>query len=188
MILTDTTLRKEIADGRLQIDPFTEANIQPSSIDLILGNQFRVFKNIHKAYLDVKEPVDEMMELVTIPEGEPAVIHPGEFVLGTTVERIGIPADMVGILEGRSSLGRIGIIVHSTAGYFDPGWDGEATLEISNLGRVPVRLYPGMRIAQMVFYRATEPATVPYGSEKSNNKYKRQVGPTVSRVHEDFGE
>ncbi len=186
MILSDVSIREEIEKGTLVVDPFIAEHIQPSSLDLRLGTQFQILKRVHQAYIDIRKPVTDYMELVEVADGEAIAIHPGEFVLGTTIEDITFPDYLVGRLEGRSSLGRVGIIVHSTAGYFDPGFSGQCTLEITNLGSAPVLLYTGMRVAQMSFYQMTTPAEHPYGSDKLKSKYQRQQGPTISRIHEDF--
>jgi dCTP deaminase len=164
--------------------PFDEDMIQPSSIDLKLGNEFRIFNHSRHPVIDVKKPFGEYTNLIRINDNEAFIVHPGEFVLGTTKERIYIPTDMVGRMEGKSSLGRLGIIIHATAGYFDPGFEGHGTLEINNLGKIPIALYPGMKICQMSFARMTSEAEHPYGTR--DNKYLGQIGPTESRIQYDF--
>lgn len=186
MILSDRSIRELIASGRLIVEPFDQRSIQPASIDLHLDRKFLVFRNTRKPFLDVREPVDDVMELIEIPEGDPILVHPKEFVLGSTVERVEIPGDLVARLEGRSSLGRLGIVVHSTAGFIDPGFVGHVTLEISNLANLPIALYPGMRIAQLSFIRMTTPADAPYGARGLRSKYQGQAEPTPSRLHLDF--
>jgi dCTP deaminase len=186
MILSDRTIREEIEAGRIQIDPFDAASIQPSSVDLHVDSQFRVFANSRYPYIDVKRPMPDLTELVEVGDGEPFILHPGEFVLGSTRERVGIPDDMVARLEGKSSLGRLGLLIHSTAGYVDPGWDGYLTLELSNVANLPITIYPGMKIGQISFFRLSTAAEKPYGSKETGSKYQGQRGPTASRFFEEF--
>lgn len=188
MILSDRSIKEQIAAGRIVIDPFDSGFVQPSSVDLRLDRRFLVFRNTRRAYLDVKQPADDLMERVEPGEGEPIVLHPSEFVLGSTVEVVTIPDDLVGRLEGRSSVGRLGIVIHSTAGYIDPGFSGQITLEIANLSNLPVLLYPGMRIAQISFSRMTTAAETPYGQRGLGSKYQGQGAPTPSRLYLDFTE
>lgn len=185
MILSDQDLQQEIKKKRIVISPFTKNSIQPASYDVTLGEQFRIFKNTQKAYLDIKEDFSEFMELIKIPKNKPLIIHPGEFLLGTTQERVKLPDDIVAQLMGRSSIGRLGIIVHATAGFIDPGFEGYITLEMTNVANIPIALYPGMRIGQLSFTRMTSPAQNPYSS-KRGSKYSGQKGPTVSKVWKDF--
>ncbi len=185
MILSDIDIKKEIKAKRLIVTPFNPKNIQPASLDVKLGNEIRIFKNTQKAYLDVKEPFEDYMELIKIPKDKPLIVHPGEFLLGTTVEKVKLPNDLVGQLNGRSSLGRLGIIVHATAGFIDPGFDGYITLEMTNVANIPIALYPGMRIGQIAFIRLSTPSSKPYG-KKLNSKYLGQKGPTTSRIWKDF--
>lgn len=185
MILSDRSIREAIASGRLGVDPFDARLIQPSSIDVRLDHRFLVFRNTKRAYIDVKEPADELMELIEVGPEEPMYLHPHEFVLGSTVERVRIPDDLVARLEGRSSLGRLGVVIHSTAGYVDPSFDGHITLEISNLANLPIALYPGMRIGQLSFQQMTTPAEKPYGPARGS-KYSGQRLPTASRLYLDF--
>src|SRR4051794_15103381 len=159
--------------------------VQPSSVDVRVDSSFRVFHNNRYAYIDVREPMTDLTELVVVEDGRPFILHPGEFVLGQTLERVALPDDMVARLEGKSSLGRLGLLIHSTAGYVDPGWDGFLTLELSNVANLPITLYPGMKIGQISFFRLTSPAETPYGS--AGNKYQGQRGPTPSRYYRDFG-
>jgi dCTP deaminase len=188
MILSDVDIRKELASGRIRIDPLDETCIQPSSVDLHVDAQFRVFANSRYPYIDVRQPMPDLTELVEVADGEPFILHPGEFVLGSTLERVGIPDDMVARLEGKSSLGRLGLLIHSTAGYVDPGWDGFLTLELSNVANLPITIYPGMKIGQISFFRLTTPAELPYGAKGTRSKYQGQRGPTPSRFFEEFRE
>ena len=186
MILSDVDIRKELASGRIEIEPFDEACIQPSSVDLHVDAQFRVFANSRYPYIDVKAPMPDLTEVVQMGEDEPFILHPGEFVLGSTLERVRLPDDMVARLEGKSSLGRLGLLIHSTAGYVDPGWDGFLTLELSNVANLPITIYPGMKIGQISFFRLTTAAEFPYGSRGMRSKYQGQRGPTASRFFEEF--
>jgi dCTP deaminase len=186
MILSDRTIREEITAGRIVIDPYDDACIQPSSIDLHVDRAFRVFRNNRYPYIDVMKEQPDLTEIVQVDEGESFILHPGEFVLGSTLERVGLPDDLVARLEGKSSLGRLGLLIHSTAGYVDPGWDGFLTLELSNVANLPITIYPGMKIGQISFFRLTTPADVPYGSKGMRSKYQGQRGPTASRFFEEF--
>jgi dCTP deaminase len=182
MILSDGTIREAIASGRIGIDPMADDAIQPSSIDVRLGGDFRVFANHRYPFIDVKEPQPDLTELVEAGD-EPFVLHPGEFVLGSTLERITLPSDVVARLEGKSSLARLGLVIHSTAGFIDAGFDGDVTLELSNVATLPILLYPGMKIAQFAFFALDRPAEEPYGSGATGSKYQGQSGPTASRYH-----
>jgi dCTP deaminase len=186
VILSDHTIREEIKAGRIEIEPFDEACVQPSSVDLHVDGVFRVFHNARYPYIDVRKPMEDLTEVVTVPDGEPFILHPGEFVLGATRERIRLPDDLVARLEGKSSLGRLGLLIHSTAGYVDPGWDGYLTLELSNVANLPITIYPGMKIGQISFFRLTTAADTPYGSAGAGSKYQGQRGPTPSRFFEEF--
>jgi dCTP deaminase len=186
MILSDADIRAQIADGRIEIDPFDESCVQPSSVDLHVDAQFRVFANSRYPYIDVRTPMPDLTELVEVGDDEPFILHPGEFVLGSTRERVRLPDDLVARLEGKSSLGRLGLLIHSTAGYVDPGWDGYLTLELSNVANLPITIYPGMKIGQISFFRLSSPADVPYGSAGTRSKYQGQRGPTASRFFEEF--
>ncbi|HSK23231.1 MAG TPA: dCTP deaminase [Egicoccus sp.] len=188
MILSDRDLRAAMETGRLRIEPLGENAIQPSSIDLRIGSEFRVFANNRYPYIDVRKPMDDLTELVTVDDpDEPFILHPGEFVLGTTLETVTIPDDMVARLEGKSSLARLGLLIHSTAGFVDAGWSGHLTLELSNVANLPITLYPGMKIGQLAFFPLTSPAEHPYGSSEIGSKYQGQRGPTPSRYFENFG-
>src|ERR1051325_2757730 len=186
MILSDRSILEEIDGGRIEIDPFDADWVQPSSVDLHVDNSFRVFRNSRYPYIDVKREQSDLTELVDVPNGEPFILHPGEFVLGSTAERVRLPDDLVARLEGKSSLGRLGLLIHSTAGYVDPGWDGHVTLELSNVARLPVTIYPGMKIGQISFVQLSEPAEHPYGSGEVGSKYQGQRGPTPSRYWQNF--
>jgi dCTP deaminase len=183
MILSDRTIREQIDAGRIVIDPFDPACVQPSSVDLHVDAEFRVFRNNRYPFIDVKQAQD-LTELVEVKPDEAFILHPGEFVLGSTLERVAIPDDLVARLEGKSSLGRLGLLIHSTAGYVDPGWDGYLTLELSNVANLPITIYPGMKIGQISFFQLTTPAETPYGG--AGSKYQGQRGPTASRIHEEF--
>jgi dCTP deaminase len=185
VILSDRSIREAIDSGRLGIVPFDPDLIQPSSIDVRLDNKFLVFRNTKRAYIDVKQPAEDLMEMIEVGPEEPMFLHPHEFVLGSTVERVRIPNDLVGRLEGRSSLGRLGVVIHSTAGYLDPAFEGHVTLEISNLANLPIALYPHMRIGQISFAEMTTPADRPYGPGRGS-KYSGQQLPTASRLYLDF--
>lgn len=182
MVLSDRTIREQLAAGRLVVDPFDEAQLQPSSLDVRVTNEFRVFHNNRHPYIDVRRPLEDLTELVAMADDEPFILHPGEFVLGSTLERVALPDDLVARLEGKSSLGRLGLLIHSTAGYVDPGWDGQITLELSNVARLPITIYPGMPIGQLSFLQLTTPVDTPY-----RGKYLGQTGPVASRYHRNFG-
>ena len=171
MILSDRDIRAEIDSGRIVIDPYLPDAVQPSSVDIHLGNRFRVFRNNRTAIIDPRADQPELTELVEIAGDEPFILHPGEFVLGATYERVGLPNDLVARLEGRSSLGRLGLMIHSTAGYVDPGWEGTLTLELSNVANLPIKLYDGMKIGQISFQRMSSPAEVAYGDERIGSRY-----------------
>ena len=186
MILSDRSIREELAAGRIVIDPLDDGCIQPSSVDLHIDRFFRVFLNHTMGYIDVKQDMEELTELVEIKEDDMFILHPGEFVLGSTSERVALPDDLVARLEGKSSLGRLGLLIHSTAGFVDAGWDGHLTLELSNVANLPITLYPGMKIGQISFLRMTTAADQPYGSKGVGSKYQGQRGPTPSRYFENF--
>ncbi|MDO5826562.1 MAG: dCTP deaminase [Methanosphaera sp. rholeuAM130] len=188
-ILSDVDIKKYLDDGKIVIDPIEdEKQIQPSSVDLRLGDEFKGFKIVTKPFIDPFDNTDleSYMDMLTVEEGEPFIIHPGEFTLATTYEYVKIPDDIVARVEGRSSMGRLGITMHVTAGYIDPGFEGRITLEISNIGKMPVALYPGQRVCQIVFETMTSPSAKPYGHEDRDSKYMRQKGPQVSKIKQDF--
>lgn len=182
MILSDGSIREALDAGRIGIDPLADDAIQPSSVDVRLGGTFRVFANHRYPTIDVRHPQPDLTDLIEAGDG-PFVLHPGEFVLGSTLERITLPSDIVARLEGKSSLARLGLVIHSTAGFIDAGFDGDVTLELSNVATLPILLYPGMKIAQFAFFMLDKPAENPYGSGTIGSKYQGQSGPTASRYH-----
>ncbi|AKE91387.1 MULTISPECIES: dCTP deaminase [Rhodococcus] len=186
MLLSDRDIRAEVASGRLGIDPFDAAMVQPSSVDVRLDSLFRVFNNTRYTHIDPAQRQDELTSLVQAPPGEPFVLHPGEFVLGSTMETCSLPDDLAGRLEGKSSLGRLGLLTHSTAGFIDPGFSGHITLELSNVANLPITLWPGMKIGQLCLFRLTSPAEHPYGSAAVGSKYQGQRGPTPSKAYLNF--
>ncbi len=180
MILSDRTVRKLLADGHLELDPIEDDQIQPASVDVRLGSGIRVFRNHTAECIDPYEVRTDLTELVEIAEGSAFVLHPGEFVLGSTVERIGLPDDIVARVDGKSSLGRLGILIHATAGFIDAGFKGQITLELSNVATLPIRLWPGMKIGQISFMQLDEPVERPYGHPDLGSKYQGQSGPVAS--------
>jgi dCTP deaminase len=187
MVLSDRTIKRLLDEGRIGIDPYDESLLQPSSLDVRVDRFFRVFRNSRYPYIDVKEQMEDLTELLEVSDEEqPFILHPGEFVLGSTLERVTLPDDLVARLEGKSSLGRLGLLIHSTAGFIDPGWDGHVTLELSNVANLPITLYVGMRIGQLSFVQLTEPAATPYGADAIGSKYQGQEGPTPSRYWKNF--
>ena len=186
MILSDRDILEAVEADRIGIDPFDVADVQPSSVDLRVDRYFRTFHNARYPYIDVKKPMDGLTELVDVKEDEPFILHPGEFVLGSTLEFVRLPDDLVARLEGKSSLGRLGLLIHSTAGFVDAGFQGHLTLELSNVANLPITIYPGMKIGQISFYQMSSAAENPYGSKKVGSKYQGQRGPTPSRYFENF--
>jgi len=186
MVLSDRTIRRLLEEGRIGIDPYAEELLQPSSVDVRVDRLFRVFRNSRYPFIDVKLEMEELTELVEIDAEEAFILHPGEFVLGSTLERITLPDDLVARLEGKSSLGRLGLLIHSTAGFIDPGWDGHVTLELSNVANLPITIYYGMKIGQLSFVQLSEPAEHPYGTGSLGSKYQGQAGPTPSRYWKNF--
>jgi dCTP deaminase len=180
-VLSDGTIRRLVEEGRIAVEPWDPALVQPASIDLRLGDSFRVFHNHRVTAIDLRDPPRNLTEEVVMAEGDPFAIHPGEFVLGRTLEQVRIPDDVVARIEGKSSLGRLGLIVHATAGFVDPGFEGTLTLEITNLTRVPIKLYAGLPIAQLSFMGLDAPAEHPYGSAELGSHYQGQVAATESR-------
>jgi len=180
-VLSDGTIRRLVDEGRIQIEPWDPAMVQPASVDIRLGNSFRVFHNHRAAAIDLRDPPTNLTEQVTIDEGDAFVIHPGEFVLGRTLEQVKLPDDIVSRIEGKSSIGRIGLIVHATAGFIDPGFAGTLTLEITNLTRIPIKLTVGLPIAQLSFMTLDRPAERPYGHPDLGSHYQGQVEATASR-------
>lgn len=186
VLLSDKDIRAEIDAGRVRIDPFDESMVQPSSIDVRLDRYFRVFENHRYPHID---PAVEQADLTRCvePQGDEAfILHPGEFVLASTYEVISLPDDLASRLEGKSSLGRLGLVTHSTAGFIDPGFSGHVTLELSNLATLPIKLWPGMKIGQLCMFRLSSPAEHPYGSERYGSRYQGQRGPTASRSFQNF--
>jgi dCTP deaminase len=186
MILSDGTIRRLLAERRIVIDPLEEIHIQPASVDVRLGDAFLTFRRHTTSDIDPWQTNDNLMERVTVPEGEPFILHPGEFVLGTTLERLTLADDVVARIEGKSSLGRLGLLIHATAGFIDPGWtNGQITLELSNVAPLPIRLWPTMKIAQLSFARMDAPAERPYGHPALGSKYQGQSGPVASRYRDN---
>ncbi len=185
-VLSDRDIRVEIEGGRVRIDPYDPVDLQPSSVDLHLDRSFRVFRNNRYPYIDVRALQPDLTELLHIERDEPFILHPGEFVLGQTLEWVELPDDLVARLEGKSSLGRLGLLIHSTAGYVDPGWKGNLTLELSNVANLPIALYQGMRIGQISFFRMSSPVERPYGSPGLGSKYQGQSEPTASAYDADL--
>jgi dCTP deaminase len=186
MVLSDRTIARLLAEGRIEIDPYDASLLQPSSVDVRVDRYFRVFANNRYPFIDVKQAQEELTELVEVDGDTPFILHPGEFVLGSTLERVRLADDLVARLEGKSSLGRLGLLIHSTAGFIDPGWDGHVTLELSNVANLPITIYPEMKIGQISFMQMSEPAETPYGSAAIGSKYKGQRGPTASRYWQNF--
>jgi dCTP deaminase len=186
VILSDVSIRTALSNGRIIIDPLDERSIQPSSVDLRVDRYFRVFRNYTTPYIDPKKPQENLTELVEVVDDGAFILHPGEFVLGSTFERVALPDDLVARLEGKSSVGRLGLLIHSTAGFVDAGWDGHLTLELSNVANLPIAIYPGMKIGQISFLEMTTPASAPYGSAAMGSKYQGQRGPTPSRYYLNF--
>ncbi len=185
MILPDHEIRKLLREGRILIKPIDEdVQIQPAGVDLRLGNEFRIFKSTSLPYIDTKKKSENYTDTVKIIDDQPFIIHPGEFVLGTVKEYIKIPNDIMGSVDGRSSLGRLGIAIHATSASINPGWEGIFVLEITNIGRAPVAIYPGMRVAKLTLHKLSSPAEKPYGSD-GRWKYQKQEGISQSRIHEE---
>jgi len=178
VVLSDRDIRKRVKGKGLVIRPFRSENVQPSSVDLLLGSEFLVFDTHGQSLIDTKNEIKGLMKKIVVKSGEPLIVHPREFVLGTTREWVELPSDLVGRLEGKSSLGRIGLVIHSTAGYVDPGFAGQLTLEISNLANLPIALYSGMKICQFSLQQMTSPAQYPYGHKKLKSHYMGQKGVT----------
>jgi len=185
-VLSDRDIRASVEAGRVRIDPWDADCLQPSSVDLHLDREFRVFRNNRYPFIDVRQAQPDLTELVSITDEEPFILHPGEFVLGQTLEWVELPDDLVARLEGKSSLGRLGLLIHSTAGYVDPGWKGTLTLELSNVANLPIALYFGMKIGQISFFGMSSPVERPYGSKALGSKYQGQSTPTASASYRDF--
>jgi dCTP deaminase len=186
VLLSDRDILAELDAKRVQLDPFDAAMVQPSSVDVRLDRFFRVFENHRYPHIDPAEEQPDLTRQVE-PEGdEPFILHPGEFVLGSTYELVTLPDDVAARLEGKSSLGRLGLLTHSTAGFIDPGFSGHVTLELSNVATLPIKLWPGMKIGQLCFFKLSSPAQHPYGSAKYGSRYQGQRGPTPSRSYQNF--
>lgn len=186
MVLSDRTIREEIEADRIVIDPFDPELVQPSSVDLRVDSRYRVFNNSRYPFIDVRQPMEDLTELVQTTEDEPFILHPGEFVLGQTLERVTLPDNLVARLEGKSSLGRLGLLIHSTAGFVDAGFSGNLTLELSNVANLPITIYHGMPIGQISFMEMDHPVDRPYGSQDNRSKYQGQAEPTASRYYLNF--
>ena len=186
MILSDISIKKAIDEKRIIINPYSDKDVQPASVDVHLSDTILIFKNSVAPYIDLKDEIPDLTEEVKIKKDVPFILHPGEFALGSTLEKLTLSNDIVSRIEGKSSLGRLGLLIHSTAGFIDPGWDGNLTLELANVSRLPITLYYGMRIGQISFQEMTTEVENPYGSAKLKSRYKGQILPTASRVHIDF--
>lgn len=186
VLLSDRDIRAAIDSGSLGIEPYAPENVQPSSVDVRLDRFFRVFNNSKYTHIDPKLQQDELTSLVEVEEGDAFVLHPGEFVLASTLEKFTLPDNLAGRLEGKSSLGRLGLLTHSTAGFIDPGFSGYVTLELSNVANLPMTLWPGMKVGQMAIFKMSSPAEVPYGTGSLGSKYQGQRGPTPSRAYLNF--
>ncbi|NYE95701.1 dCTP deaminase [Psychromicrobium silvestre] len=186
MLISDRDIRTQIDTGRIVLDPFEPSMVQPSSVDVRIDKLFRLFDNHKYAHIDPAEEQPELTRLVEVADGEPFILHPGEFVLGSTYETVTLPDDVAARLEGKSSLGRLGLLTHSTAGFIDPGFSGHVTLELSNMATLPIKLWPGSKIGQLCFFQLSSPAEHPYGSGQYGNRYQGQRGPTASRSHLNF--
>jgi dCTP deaminase len=186
VLLSDRDLVSEIKSGQLVLDPFEPSLVQPSSIDVRLDRLFRVFNNHLYTHIDPAERQDDLTALVEVPDGEAFILHPGEFVLASTLETVTLGQQLAARLEGKSSLGRLGLLVHSTAGFIDPGFSGHVTLELSNVASLPIRLWPGMKIGHICVLRLSSPAEHPYGSAVYGSRYQHQRGPTASRSWQNW--
>jgi dCTP deaminase len=186
MLLSDGDIRRQIEDGRIGLDPLDLGLVQPSSIDVRLDRFFRLFDNHKYPYIDPREQQDELTRFVEVASDEAFILHPGEFVLGSTYEYVKLPNDIAARLEGKSSLGRLGLLTHSTAGFVDPGFQGHVTLELSNVATLPIKLWPGMKIGQLCFFQLSSESENPYGSDKYGSRYQGQRGPTASRSYLKF--
>jgi dCTP deaminase len=183
VFLSDRTMRDEIERGRIRVEPLAEGAIQPSSIDLRLGSKMRVFRNNHISHIDLRQDTAALTEVIEMKPGQPFFLRPLEFALGVTLEHISVPDDLVARLDGKSSLGRVGLLIHATAGLVDPGWEGRLTLELMNLAPFPITLFAGMKIGQISFEMMTTPVENPYGGGGLASKYQGDTEPTPSRYH-----
>jgi dCTP deaminase len=186
VLLSDRDIKAEIDSGRVRLQPYDETMVQPSSIDVRLDKFFRLFDNHKYPFIDPAEDQPDLTRLIEVEPDEPFILHPGEFVLGSTFEVVTLPDDLAARLEGKSSLGRLGLLTHSTAGFVDPGFSGHVTLELSNAATLPIKLWPGMKVGQLCFIRLSSPTDNPYGSAKYGSRYQNQRGPTASRSFQNF--
>jgi len=186
VLLSDRDIKAEIDGGRVRLQPYDEAMVQPSSIDVRLDKYFRLFDNHKYPFIDPAQEQPDLTRLIEVERDEPFILHPGEFVLGSSFEIVTLPDDLAARLEGKSSLGRLGLLTHSTAGFVDPGFSGHMTLELSNAATLPIKLWPGMRVGQLCFFRLSSPTEHPYGSAKYGSRYQGQRGPTASRSFQNF--
>jgi dCTP deaminase len=186
VLLSDRDILAEIDAGRIVMEPWDPGMLQPSSIDVRLDRFFRVFENHKYPHIDPAADQSDLTRVVEPEADEPFILHPGEFVLGSTYEEVTLPDDIAARLEGKSSLGRLGLLTHSTAGFIDPGFSGHVTLELANVANLPIKLWPGMKIGQLCFFRLTSPAMEPYGSASYGSRYQGQRGPTPSRSYANF--
>jgi dCTP deaminase len=186
VLLSDRDIKAEINAGRIGLEPFAPEMVQPSSVDVRIDRYFRLFDNHKYPYIDPAEDQPELTRLIEIPQDEPFILHPGEFVLGSTYEKVSLADTVAARLEGKSSLGRLGLLTHSTAGFIDPGFTGHVTLELSNVATLPIKLWPGMKIGQLCFFQLSSPAERPYGSSQYSSRYQGQRGPTASRSFQNF--
>ena len=184
--MSDRDIRAQLEAGRIGLEPLNLELIQPSSIDVRLDRFFRLFHNHKYAFIDPREDQADLTHMVEVASDEAFILHPGEFVLGSTFELVTLPDDIAARLEGKSSLGRLGLLTHSTAGFVDPGFSGHVTLELANVSNLPIKLWPGMKVGQLCFFKLSSPAETPYGSAKYLNRYQGQRGPTASRSHLNF--
>ncbi|WP_421084488.1 dCTP deaminase [Rothia nasimurium] len=186
MLFSDQDIRKDLAAGRIQLEPYDEAMIQPASVDVRLDRFFRLFDNHKYPHIDPSQEQKDLTRLVEVAPDEPFILHPGEFVLGATYEKVTLPNDVAARLEGKSSLGRLGLLTHSTAGFIDPGFSGHVTLELSNMATLPIMLWPGSKVGQLCFFKLTSPVENAYGTGPYGNRYQGQRGPTASRSYLNF--
>lgn len=186
VLFSDQDIYQEIETGRIKVEPYDPAMIQPASLDVRIDRFFRLFDNHRYPHIDPSQPQEDLTRLVEVDPDEPFILHPGEFVLGSTYETISLPDNIAARLEGKSSLGRLGLLTHSTAGFIDPGFSGHITLELSNMATLPIMLWPGSKVGQLCFFRLTSPTQHPYGSGPYGNRYQGQRGPTASRSYLNF--
>ena len=186
LVLSDRSIKEALDSGRIIVNPLGENAIQPASLDIRLDREFRVFRNHRDSFIDIRSPMESLTEIETIDDDQAFVLHPTEFVLGSTIELVELPNDIVARVEGKSSLGRLGLLVHATAGYVDPGWQGKLEMELSNVSNLPIKLYYNMKIGQLSFFELSTPSDNPYGSGAIKSKYQNQEGPTASKGYSDY--